>query len=680
MGHRSKLDRTRIAFVAACAVVLVVPVLALGHVERPSYFPDPGGEKVGKRTAGGKQPKARSLGSALKAKPPGKTRVVCQEDSLTLLRRSVDQARRSGYEIRPTDERELSAKRARRLVRLNARFAERCEYEEIQPAVTDSQNNDRIVVMPGVYTEPTAREQPTHDPACEQHLTNGDPPSRTGALSYRYQFECPNDQNLIAVIGRELVPEPPPSPPRLDRNGIPDAGKCIRCNIQIEGSGVSADDAVIEAGDPSAGNGASEVQADDCAAGTETGTVGCKDVGIRADRADGFVLRKMTVRHANEHGIYVIETDGYLLDRFKAYYSGLYGTLTFVSDHGRQANCDGAGHGDSALYPGAPPETGEQRAEGTPFRYNQEITKCDMHHNLAGYSATNGNAVHIHHNNIYDNALGFNTDAVTAPGHPGFPGDSSLIEQNFFFSNNFNPYVPDSDVEAAFPYPVGTGFWIAGGNRHTIRGNAFWDNWRRGTMTFSVPDSLICGPDSGNEQAGCDPNQVSTSHFNTFTENTMGFVPENFRDPQLAQELAITNGGPNGEAVQPNGTDFWWDSFPGAEGNCWYANTSSYGAPTTSPNPLPDCEDGQDPSSSIGTGSPTNEGELLNCFVTFQSGNFDPETSSCPWLQTPPEPATPAARAARGEERSRFRRAFFDFCAGEESNPTCDPYESFLDD
>jgi hypothetical protein len=664
MRNGNTRNRSRAAFAAAALAVLVVPVLASGHVERASYFPDPGGEKVGKRTAGGKVPKARSLGSALKAKPPGETRVVCQGDSLDILRRSIRDARRNGYEIRPTDRNDLSKEKGKRLMRLNREFVDRCEYEEIQPAVTDSGNNDRVVVMPGIYTEPTARKQPTNDPACEEHLTNGDPPSRTGALSYRYQFECPNDQNLIAVLGRRPGETEPPSPPRIDRNGIPDAGKCIRCNLQIEGSGVSADDTVIEAGDPEAGNGGPS------GAGSE------KDVGIRADRADGFVLRRITARHAAEHGIYVIEVDGYLLDRFKVYFNGLYGTLTFVSDHGRQANCDGAGHGDSSIYPGAPPETGEQRPEGTPFRYNQEVTKCDMHHSLGGYSATNGNAVHVHHNNIYDNALGFNTDVVTSPGHPGFPGDSSLIEKNKFFSNNFNPYVEGSDVEAAFPFPVGTAFWIAGGNHHVFRGNMVWDNWRRGTMLFSVPDALICGPDSDNEQAGCDPNQVSTSHFNSFHGNIMGFVPEGFRDPNLAQQLEITNGGPNGESVQPNGTDFWWDSFPGSEGNCWYANTSSAGEPTTSPPSLPDCDDGRDPSSSMGTGYPPNEGELLSCLVAFESGNFDPETSSCPWLRTPPEPGTAPARAARREERSSFRQSFLDFCQGQESNLTCEAYVS----
>ena len=169
-------------------------------------------------------------------------------------------------------------------------------------------------------------------------------------------------------------------------------------------------------------------------------------------------------------------------------------------------------------------ESGEQRPAGTRFRYNQIVRFCDLHHNLAGYSATNGNAVWIHNNNFWDNALGFNTDVVTSPGHRGFPGDSMLVEENNFFSNNYNLYAPEpaeSDVEAAFPYPIGTGLWIACGNNHTVRNNRFWDNWRRGIMLFAVPDALICGdfaplaPDGGNHQAGsscaCPPRTATSS-------------------------------------------------------------------------------------------------------------------------------------------------------------------------
>src|SRR5439155_5918404 len=203
------------------------------------------------------------------------------------------------------------------------------------------------------------------------------------AVSYTYQFHCPNDQNLIAVMGREPGPNPAPQPPLDDRHKIPDLGPCIRCGLQIEGSGVSSDDVVIDAGNVDSGN---------------HGPIDAKkDVGIRVDRADGFVLRRVNVRHAKEHDVYVLETDGYLLDRFKTFYGGEYGVLTFVEDHGLMQNCEAAGNGDSGLYPGAGADSGNQRDTSIypKFRYSQEIRFCDSHHNASGYSGTDGNATHV---------------------------------------------------------------------------------------------------------------------------------------------------------------------------------------------------------------------------------------------------------------------------------------------
>jgi hypothetical protein len=153
------------------------------------------------------------------------------------------------------------------------------------------------------------------------------------------------------VIGHSLGSGTDPQPPLLDRHNIPNLGRCIRCNFQIEGSGVSADDVVVDAGNPANGNNGP--------------AVGAKDVGIRADRADGFVLRNLTVRHVNEHGIYVLESDGYLLNRFKTFQAGEYGVLTFVEDHGLIENCEAADSGDSGLYPGGGADTGAQRLPGT---------------------------------------------------------------------------------------------------------------------------------------------------------------------------------------------------------------------------------------------------------------------------------------------------------------------------
>ncbi len=633
--------------VALTIVMLVLPTAtAAAHVERSAYWPDPAADTDVRPAAGGAVPKIRSLSSALQTKRPGTTRVVCRQDSLSRLKRSIAAARKDGYDIRPTDHRSLSARQGRALMRTNRRLRRLCRYDEIQPAVTASANNDRVVVMPGLYTEPTARAQPTNDPACAQDLVKNDV-GETGALSYAYQSHCPNDQNLIAVMGRAVGPGSDPDPPFPDRRGIPNLGACIRCNLQLEGSGVGAGDVVVEAGDAAAGNGG------------PSGAGHKKDVGIRADRADGFVLRNLTVRHATEHGIYVLESDGYMLDRFKAFYSGAYGTLTFAEDHGVQQNCEAAGHGDSGLYPGAPAETGAQRAAGTEFRYNQEVRFCDARRNLAGYSATNGNAVWIHDNNFYDNSLGSNTDVVTAPGHPGFPGDSELFENNNYYSNNFNAYAASSDVKPIFPYPIGTGAWIAGGNDHIVRGNRFWDNWRRGVMLFSAPDVLICGPLIGVIVEGCDALRFSTSHGNRVHDNVMGADPKG--------------------APAPNGVDFWWDAFPGSRGNCWYRNTGPARI-TSAPASLPGCANGTRPAESLGLGDVVNQAELVICLVAFTSERYDPAT--CPWFRTPPRPGSRAARQDRAERASDAagaQRVLGEFCrALTIANPTCSPFAAGL--
>jgi hypothetical protein len=626
--------------VLPCVFALALSAPAFAHIERASYWPDPAPDCTIKPCAGGKVPKARSLASALNRKLPGTTRVVCQPDSISLLNRSIAAARKNGYDIRPTDHRHFGKKAARKLRAINAKLFKRCRYHEIQPAVTASHNNDRVVVMPGLYTEPTSRSKPTNDPACANEKVNNG--SSAGAVSYAYQSDCPNDQNLIAVLGRAKGPGTDPSPPLEDRHNIPNLGPCIRCNFQLEGSGVSADDVMVDAGNVASGN------------GPPIGSV--KDVGLRVDRADGFVLRNMSFRHAKEHDVYVLESDGYLLDRFKTYWAGEYGVLTFVEDHGLIQNCDAAGSGDSGLYPGAGADTGSERdVKYYPeFRYSQEIRFCDSHHNLAGYSGTDGNATHVDHNNFYDNSLGFTTDVFTAPGHPGFPQDSDLIEYNNFYSNNFNVYDPKSGIEGAEPEPVGTGLWIAGGNSNVVRFNHFYDNWRRGTMLFAAPDATICGPAIGTPVTGCDPSKVSTSYDNRFYGNVMGVAPDG--------------------KVMPNGTDFWWDSFPNDTGNCWYRNQPAPGASiTTSPSPLPDCANGTNPRDSTGTGDAANEGELAGCLLAIESGaGYNP--TLCPWFTVPPKPGSSGAREQEQVQARRERDAFLEYCSRNATTTMCAPF------
>lgn len=619
------LPAALVLFLVSGVLGVVLPAVvappAQAHVERPAYWPDPKPDCSVTPCAGGEVPKARSLVSALDRSQRGETRVVCKGNSLRLLKDSIADARINGYSIRLTERRELTERQADELWRVNKQLFQQCEYHQIQFAVNDTGNNDRVVVMPGLYKEQHSRRQPTFDPACDQYeipSDSGDP----GALSHDYQLHCPNDANLVAVIGRGPDTAPPPNPPREDRHGIPNVGECIRCNVQLEGSGVSADDVIVEAGDETAGN-------------EGPSAVGhAKDVGIFIDRADGFVLRNLTVRHAREHDIYILETDGYRFEKFKTFYAGGYGVLTFVEDHGLIQRCQATGNGDSGIYPGSGADSTSHRYKKfyPKWRFSQTIRYCDMNHNTGGLSGTNSHGTLIAHNNFFDNAIGFTTDVFTAPGHPGFPQHGNVFRHNNFYSNNFNPFAPDSDVESFIPAPVGTGGWWAGGNDNVMARNRFWDNWRRGLMLFAVPDATVCGPPpigSSTPVPGCDPLGFSTSFDNRVHHNVFGVDLKG--------------------RVKPNGTDLWWDSFLLNTGNCWWANKAAPGKKvTSSPDNLPSCAGGTDPDSSVGTTDLVNEAELAACLVGFTLGGYpEGDPTTCSWSETPPPPGTSSRTTAR---------------------------------
>ena len=123
-----------------------------------------------------------------------------------------------------------------------------CKFNSVQEAIDKSGNNDRVVIMPGRYTEPDSREAPVNDPKCNPSMLQE---NQNGALvpSYEYQAKCPNDQNLIYVQGRKVEGEPL-AEPDPDRHGIPEQelGECVRCNLQIEGSGAKPEDVLLDAG------------------------------------------------------------------------------------------------------------------------------------------------------------------------------------------------------------------------------------------------------------------------------------------------------------------------------------------------------------------------------------------------------------------------------------------------
>jgi hypothetical protein len=666
MGRSQRGNAWRLVF-STLVVGLAVPGAAMAHLERPSYWPDPAADRSVSPPAGGAVPKARSLYSAVTGTGAGKVRVVCQgrrgQTSLTLAKRSIAEARAQGFRIRPSQPvTRYSRSTAVRMLRINERLRAMCRYHSIQTAVNASGNNDRVVIMPGRYFEPESRAKTLNDPRCKPSLLQSDA-SGDPTPSYQYQVTCPNDQNLVFVQGR-AVKGTPLGTPRQDRQGIPtqELGACVRCNFQIEGSGAKPEDVIIDAGDKYEGTGPEARP-----------TAHAKHVALRVDRADGFVGVNMLMRGALEFGFYTEETDGVLLDRTKFFWNADYGHLSFTTDHNVVQNCDGMGAGDAAIYPGAAPETGSQASKFYPDapRINTIIRQCDMRNSALGYSGSMGNAVRITDSHIYGNATGIATDTLSSAGHPGFPADSTEVDHNFIYANNFNVYSRTSKVKPLVGVPIGAGIIYAGVNDSRIHHNWFFDNWRYATMLFAVPDALTSneGPEGqvnpGVSCVGAPENGISTSCGNDQYANRMGEVPPGFRFPDALAQYGVPRGAATSRSL-PNGVDFWWDEFTSNRWNCWYGNTGPDGTagsvtgpgdagrtPSLPPNLLPDCGGGTNQGMSVGNGDVAKEAYLVDC------GNGPDEYTGaldCDWWTPPARPGSAAARAHSREVAAASRR------------------------
>ncbi|GAB3258945.1 right-handed parallel beta-helix repeat-containing protein [Nocardioides dilutus] len=583
----------RVLLALLLSAPLAVGLVALGatpstaHEERPATFPD----------GTGKVPKFRGY------KNP-RARVVCRPGSKGLIAKLPDG----------------------KVKQRNERLLKKCEFRNIQAAIdTVRKRNTSIYVLPGTYRErPTAGNQrsnycshlgtaskapleaseyigsisspDTGGPDEDQRAAEESGTTDPIALSYADQRACPHNLNLIAVFGDKT---PNNSSIRCDSKF---------CGIQIVGTGRRMTDVVID-------NDFNKLNA------------------IRLDRAGGAVVRNLTVQQSEFNAIYVLETDGFFVDKITARGNDEYGILAFASDHGLIQRSDTYYNGDSGIYPGSGADLNADNTSIVPTRYAIEIRRNRSHDNTLGYSGTAGNSIWAHHNRFYDNATGIATDSLF-PGHPGLPQDHARWSHNQIYSNNSNYYAKyidtgvcakpmeergyiDGTVCPVVPTPVGTGVLIAGGNFNSTDHNWIYDNWRYGTMQFWVPAPL---------RDEFDPAKLyDTSHNNQTTDNQMGIAPDG--------------------AIHHNGVDHWWDDEGG--GNCWQGNTYSRGVQTSNFTvPPPSCAAG----GSVNTpGAPVKDAGFLSC---SQYDRSDPDLRhppGCEWFE---DPVRPNARA--GAPTSRF--------------------------
>ncbi|MFI7144976.1 right-handed parallel beta-helix repeat-containing protein [Nonomuraea sp. NPDC050022] len=371
-----------------------------------------------------------------------------------------------------------------------------------------------IAVLPGLYQEEPSQAAPTGDCA---HL-----PARWSTwgyqiLSFEQQQRCPHNQNLVAILGKK--------------------------DLQIEGTGASPLDVIVDA----------QYR---------------KLNAIRADRTDGVYFRNFTAQRTTFNSLYILETDGFVIDQVLTRWNDEYGFLTFASDHGLYTDCEAYGNGDGGLYPGSASNLNNGRGHEVP-RYAIEIRRCKSHDNALGYSGTAGDSMWVHDNEFYDNMVGATMDSLW-PSHPGLPQNHAKFENNKIHDNNKDYYEYTRNGTCAKPpaqrgyeqgvvcsqtgAPPGTGVLVAGGNYNVFKNNQIWGHNRAAFGLFGVP-AFIRGENDLAKQA-------DTSNYNRYEGNVFGVSPTGER--------------------RPNALDVWWDGQ--GTGNCWQADVGR-----SSPAVLPVC-------------------------------------------------------------------------------------------
>ncbi|MGH7858373.1 MAG: right-handed parallel beta-helix repeat-containing protein, partial [Candidatus Binatia bacterium] len=384
-----------------------------------------------------------------------------------------------------------------------------CDHDHIQAAVNAAQVGALIRIWPGFYREEPSREAPSLDP------DGGD-----GTYTFQHHVDHPNSQNLIAIAGKK--------------------------NITLRGMGACPRDVVVDA----------EFK---------------KHVVIRGDRADGLIIENLSAWHGFDHGVYVLDTDGFLLDRVHSGFSREYPFLTFANDWGRMTDCEAFGGVDAGIYPGGSADT-----QGRP---SMEVAHCKSYENVLGYSGSNGDHVWVHHTEFYNNAIGFVSDSLT--DHPNYPQNNLEFEDNLVYDNNLPVYGTNANIKPtvfanSILIPIGVGVFLASGNENTVQNNQIWGNERYGVWLASG-EGMVIGPTSEPREP---PFMSSGNHF----------IANRMYAPPISPAGEST-GGAFQPSSEPNRIDFAWDGM--GWGNCWEGNSrDGSGAATTSDHPaLPPCHD-----------------------------------------------------------------------------------------
>ena len=219
--------------------------------------------------------------------------------------------------------------------------------------------------------------------------------------------------------------------------------------------------------------------------------------------------------------------------------------LTFVAEHHLIQDCDAAGSGDAAIYPGSSGERGEQAANPDYRRRRPGASAHRPRHGPRGPRGVQHRDPPLRHAPQRHRLLGDGGQLGLGPPQrplrqrdgvrhrrlhrrrpPRLPpglrpdrGQRVLLQQlqpvhrgrrrrpRHLRQRGRGGALPRQARRPRRPElaglhrrgPEDPGARSArrcsspGVNNNTIRNNHMWDNWRRGTMLFAVPDSFVCG-------------------------------------------------------------------------------------------------------------------------------------------------------------------------------------------
>ena len=276
--------------------------------------------------------------------------------------------------------------------------------------------------MPGVYTEPTVARRPAV-PAGVRAVPHRQLRPRLGRRLVRVPVplpERPGARSRSSAARSTRASDPSPAPTgRPDPHGIPNLGKCIRCNLQIEGSGVGPRHRASTPGNVASGNGA-PIDAEE---GRDA--QGRPRRRLRPQEPDGSPRGRARRLRARDRRLHPQGEQVLLRGRVRHAHVRLRPRRDAHLRRGGQRRLRRV-PGRRARTPATPARDTTSTRRTASTSSSRTATRTTTTSATRARWATRRTSCD---NNFYDNTTGIATDSFYAGGHPGYPQDSAVLRE-----------------------------------------------------------------------------------------------------------------------------------------------------------------------------------------------------------------------------------------------------------